>query len=46
MFYAESFSLFHVDFILQVILVVFIKKVKQVQINLKIQMIDAVLFMI
>ena len=46
MFYAESFPLFHVDFVLQVVLVIFVKKAKQVWINLKIQVIVAILFMI
>ena len=46
MLHAESFSLFHVSFTLQVILVVFVKKTEQVQIGLKIQMIVVVLFMI
>ena len=46
MLHAESLSFFHVSFILQVILIVFIKKAEQVQIDLKIQMIIAVLFII
>ena len=46
MLHAKSFPLFYVDFTLQVILVVFVKKTEQVQISLKIQMIVAVLFMI
>ena len=46
MLHAESFSLFHVSFILQMILVVFIKKTEQIWINLKIQVIIAVLFMV
>ena len=46
MFYAESFLFFYVDFILQVVLVVFIKKTEQIQIGFKIQMIVVVPFMI
>ena len=36
MLYMKSFPFFHVSFALQVILVVFVKKAEQVQINLKI----------
>ena len=46
MLHAESFPLFHVNFALQVVLVVFVKKAEQVWISLKIQMIIVVLFMI
>ena len=46
MLHAESLSFFYVNFILQVILIVFVQKAEQVQINLKVQMIIAVPFMI
>ena len=42
----KSFLFFHISFVLQVILIVFIKKAEQVWINLKIQIIIAVLFII
>ena len=46
MLHAESFPFFHISFILQVVLIVFIQKTEQVQINFKIQMIITVLFVI
>ena len=46
MFYAENFPFFHVNFILQMVLIVFVKETEQVQIGLKIQIIIAVSFMI
>ena len=46
MFHAESFPFFYVSFILQMILVVFVKKTEQVWINLEIQMIIAIPFVI
>ena len=46
MLHVKSFLFFHVDFALQVILVVFVKKAEQIWIGLKIQMIVIILFMI
>ena len=46
MLHAESFPFFHVSFLLQVVLVVFVKEAEQVQIGLKIEMIIAVPFVI
>ena len=46
MLHVKSFPFFHVSFVLQVILVVFVKKAEQIWINFKIQVIVAVLFMI
>ena len=46
MLHVKSFPFFHVDFALQVILIVFVKEAEQVWIGFEIQMIVAVLFMI
>ena len=46
MLHVKSFSFFHVSFALQVVLIVFVQKTEQVQIDFKIQMIIAVLFVI
>ena len=46
MLYVKSFPFFHIHFTLQMILIVFVKKAKQNQIDFKIQMIIAVLFII
>ena len=46
MLYAENFSFFYICLTLQVILIIFVKKAKQIWIGLKIQMIIAVLFVI
>ena len=46
MLHVKNFPFFHICLILQVILVVFIKETEQIQINLKIQMIIAVSFII
>ena len=46
MLHAESFPFFYVYLTLQVILIIFVKKVKQIWISFEIQMIIAVLFVI
>ena len=46
MLHMKSFPFFYVCFTLQVILIIFIKETEQVWIDLKIQMIIAVLFII